>query len=234
VSDVLTLPVRSVVTTTPLTRLIRLDLGARPFVFQAGQAALIGTHGQTERRPYSIASSPEDAVRHRRIEFLVKVDGHGAMGPHLASIGRGTRIDFEGPSGAFTLGAAAAPAYLFVAGGTGISPLRAMLRHLIAGGSGAAISVLYSARAPEELAFRGELERLARRHLIQLHLTVTGQPAAAWDGTRGRIAVETLARALPSKEAVCYLCGPPAMVDDVPPLLRQLGVPSSQVRTEEW
>jgi glycine betaine catabolism B len=234
VPDVLTLPVHSVVTTTPQTRLIRLDLGARPFVFQAGQAALIGTHGQTERRPYSIASSPDDAVRHRRIEFLVKVDPQGTVGPHLATLARGTRIDFEGPSGAFTLGPAPAAAYLFVAGGTGISPLRAMLRHLIASGAPASLSVLYSARVPDEFAFRTELERLARRHLIDLHLTVTGDAGSTWDGTRGRIALETLERALPSKQAVCYLCGPPAMVEDVPPLLRQLGVPSSHVRTEEW
>lgn len=232
--DVLTLPVRSVVTTTPLTRLVRLDLGNRPFVFQAGQAALIGTHGQTERRPYSIASSPEDAVRHRRIEFLVKVDAQGSTGQHLASLARGTRIDFEGPSGAFTLGGTQADSYLFVAGGTGISPLRAMLRHLIASGSGARISVLYSARVPDELAFRTELERLARRRLIQLHLTVTGLAIATWEGVRGRISVEVLERALPSRDAVCYLCGPPAMVEDVPPLLRRLGVPSSHVRTEEW
>jgi ferredoxin-NADP reductase len=234
VPDVLTLPVRSVVETTPLTRLIRLDLGARPFVFQAGQAALIGTHGQTERRPYSIASSPEDAVRHHRVEFLVKVDSMGTIGPHLSAVAPGSRIDFEGPTGAFTLGAAPAPAYLFVAGGTGISPLRAMLRHLIATDAGATLSVLYSARVPEELAFREELDRLARRDLIQLHLTITGQPTASWDGTRGRISIEALERALPSKEAVCYLCGPPAMVEDVPPLLRRLGVPSSHVRTEEW
>jgi ferredoxin-NADP reductase len=236
VSDVLTLPVRSVVATTPLTRLLRLDLEGHPFVFQAGQAALIGTHGQTERRPYSIASSPEDAVRHRRLEFLVKVDGQGTMGPHLAAVSPGTRIDFEGPTGAFTLAAAPAAAYLFVAGGTGISPLRAMLRHLIATDDGrrAPLAVLYSARAPEELAFREELERLARRGLIQLHLAVTGQARTTWEGIRGRISIEALERALPSNQAVCYLCGPPAMVEDVPPLLRQLGVPSSQVRTEEW
>jgi ferredoxin-NADP reductase len=234
VPDVLTLPVRSVAATTPLTRLIRLDLGTRPFVFQAGQAALIGAHGQTERRPYSIASSPEDAARHRRLEFLVKVDALGTIGPHLTSVAAGSRIDLEGPSGAFTLGPTPASAYLFVAGGTGISPLRAMLRHLIATAAGAALSVLYSARVPEELAFRDELERLARRGLIRLHLAVTGQAAGPWDGIRGRISVEALARALPSSDAVCYLCGPPAMVEDVPPLLRRLGLPSSHVRTEEW
>lgn len=232
--DVLTLPVRSVVDTTPLTRLLRLDLGTRPFVFQAGQAALIGTHGQTERRPYSIASSPDDAVRHHRLEFLVKVDAMGTIGPHLAAVAPGTRIDLEGPSGAFTLGPTPAPSYLFVAGGTGISPLRAMLRHLIAADTGAALSVLYSARAPEEFAFRDELTRLARRHLVRVHLAVTGQAHTTWDGIRGRISIEALERALPSTDAVCYLCGPPAMVEDVPPLLRRLGVPSSHVRTEEW
>jgi glycine betaine catabolism B len=223
-----------VVTTTPLTRLIRVDLGTRPFVFQAGQAALIGTHGQTERRPYSIASSPDDAVRHHRLEFLVKVDALGTIGPHLAAVAPGSRIDFEGPTGAFTLGTAPAPAYLFIAGGTGISPLRSMLRHLIAADTGVPLSVLYSARVPEEFAFRDELERLARRGLIRLHLAVTGQTIGSWDGIRGRIATEALERALPSKEAVCYLCGPPAMVEAVPPLLRQLGVPTNHVRTEEW
>ena len=72
------------------------------------------------------------------------------------------------------------------------------------------------------------------RDLIRLHLAVTGQTTDAWEGIRGRIATEALARALPSTDAVCYLCGPPSMVEDVPPLLRQLGVPSSHVRTEEW
>ena len=232
--DVLTLPVRSVVTTTPLTRLIRLDLGTRPFVFQAGQAALIGTHGQTERRPYSIASSPDDAVRHHRLEFLVKVDAMGTIGPHLAAVPPGSRIDFEGPTGAFTLGPAPAPAYLFVAGGTGISPLRAMLRHLIAADAGAPLSVLYSARVPEELAFRRRARAAGapRPDPAAPHRDRPGR--RAWDGIRGRIPIEALERALPSKEAVCYLCGPPAMVEDVPPLLRRLGVPSSHVRTEEW
>jgi ferredoxin-NADP reductase len=109
-----------------------------------------------------------------------------------------------------------------------------MLRHLITAGTGARLSVLYSARVPEELAFREELERLARRDLIQLDLTITGEARGMWEGTRGRISLEALERALPSKEAECYLCGPPAMVEDVPPLLRQLGVPSQHVRTEEW
>jgi NAD(P)H-flavin reductase len=232
--DVLTLPIRSVTATTPSTRLLRLDLGAIPFAFVSGQAALIGAHGQTQRRPYSIASSPDDARRHGRIEFLLKVDSAGLAGFHLPQLERGARVDLEGPIGAFTLPDATAPAYLFVAGGTGIAPLRAMLRHLIAIGERTPIAVLYSARTALEFAYRGELERLARRGLIRLMLTVTGDIDAEWSGERGRIGLRQLEAILPSRDALAFVCGPPALVDDVPPLLRQQGLRSNQIRIEEW
>jgi ferredoxin-NADP reductase len=232
--DVLTLPIRSVTATTPSTRLLRLDLGGLPFAFASGQAALIGAHGQTLRRPYSIASSPDDARRHKRIEFLLKVDSAGLAGFHLPQLARGARVDLEGPIGAFTLPDGVAPAYLFVAGGTGIAPLRAMLRHLIASSPRVPIAVLYSARTPLEFAYRGELERLARRNLIRLMLTATGDCDASWSGERGRIGLPQLEAMLPSRDALSFVCGPPALVDDVPPLLRQLGLGSAQIRIEEW
>jgi ferredoxin-NADP reductase len=232
--DVLTLSTRSVSVNTPATRVLRLDLGSAPFVFQPGQAALIGSHGQTHRRPYSIASSPDDARRHRRVEFLIKVNGLGNAGLHLPKLARGTRVDLEGPFGFFTLPDVAAPGYLFIAGGTGIAPLRSMLRHLIAMGVRDPIGVLYSARTPDEFAYRNELEHLARRGLIQLMLTATGHIAADWTGERGRICRRHLQAMVPHAGALCYVCGPPALVEDVPPLIRQLGLESTQIKIEEW
>lgn len=237
--DVLTLPVRALVAATPRTRILRLDLKDSPFVFRAGQAALIGLHGQPQRRPYSIASSAEDAVRHKRLEFLLKVDDAGYAGPHLPQLDRGTRIDLEGPFGSFTLPERNdCGGYLFIAGGTGLSPLRAMMRHLIASGDRRPISVLYSARTPDEFAYKPELQRLARRKLISLTLTVTGEMREevgdSWRGERGRISASRLAQALPSPDPLCFICGPPALVEDVPPLLLQLGVQSPRIRIEEW
>jgi ferredoxin-NADP reductase len=237
VADVLTLPVRAIVAATPRTRILRLDLRDTPFVFKPGQAALIGLHGQPQRRPYSIASSAEDAVRHTRIEFLLKVDDTGYAGPHLPRFARDARIDLEGPFGSFTLPAPNdAGGFLFIAGGTGISPLRSMLRHLIASGERRPITVLYSARAGE-FAYKPELQYLARRKLIALTLTVTGdmrEDAGDWRGERGRISAARLAQALPAPDPLCFICGPPALVEDVPPLLLQIGVKSSRIRTEEW
>jgi ferredoxin-NADP reductase len=245
VADVLTLPIRAVIAATPRTRILRLDLKETPFVFRAGQAALIGLHGQPQRRPYSIASSPDDAVRHTRLEFLLKVDDAGYAGPHLPQLDRGARIDLEGPFGSFSMPEpnplpddGGPGGYLFIAGGTGISPLRAMMRHLIASGDRRPICVLYSARTPDEFAYKTELQRLARRNLIALTLTMTGglreDADDAWRGERGRISASRLAQALPAPDPLCFICGPPALVDDVPPLLLQLGVKSARIRTEEW
>lgn len=238
-ADVLTLPVRSLVAATPRTRILRLDLNDAPFVFRAGQAALIGLHGQPQRRPYSIASSPEDAVRHMRLEFLLKVDDAGYAGPHLPQLDRGARIELEGPFGSFTLPERNdCGGYFFIAGGTGLSPLRSMMRHLIASGDRRPISVLYSARTPDEFAYKPELQRLARRNLISVTLTVTGEMREdggdVWRGERGRISASRLAQALPSPDPLCFICGPPALVEDVPPLLLQLGVQSPRIRVEEW
>jgi ferredoxin-NADP reductase len=236
VADVLTLRIRAVIEMTPRTRVLRLDLDGSPLVFQAGQGALIGLHGQPQRRPYSIASAPEEAARHGRLEFLLKVDAAGYAGPHLPVLDVGARVDLEGPFGSFTLPEPNdAPGYLFVAGGTGISPLRAMMRHLVASGEKRPISLVYSARTPDEFAYRKELEHLARRHTLALTLTVTGGVESdEWSGARGRIGIAQLQEALPGPDPICFVCGPPALVDEIPALLRQLGVQSTRIRTEEW
>ena len=56
----------------------------------------------------------------------------------------------------------------------------------------------------------------------------------SWRGERGRISASRLAQALPAPDPLCFICGPPALVEDVPPLLLQLGVKSAHIRTEEW
>jgi len=235
VADVLTLPIRTIVRSTPLTRVIRLNLGDIPFAFHAGQAANIGLHGQSLRRPYSIASAPDDTSRYGRLEFLIKVDAQGLAGLHLDGMTPGSRIDLEGPFGSFTMPPQSdASSFLFVAGGTGISPMRSIWRQLDAAGDRRPIAVLYSARTSDEFAYAAELKRMARRRGISLAMTVTGAVPSQWEGVSGRIGREQLARALPSTDPMCFLCGPQSLVDDVSQHLRQIGLPPARIRTEEW
>src|SRR5688572_6205158 len=108
---------------------------------------MVGPHGQDDRRPYSIACSPERASETGRLELLITIEAEGDRGTNLAAATAGTMVDVEGPVGAFTFPATLDRDWLlFVAGGTGIAPLRAMLDHALRRHPSERISVLYSAR----------------------------------------------------------------------------------------
>lgn len=232
---VLSVPIREVVRATPRARIVRLGLDGHEFAFAAGQAVCVGVHGCERRRPYSIANAPADARRSRLLELLVGVDVDGRAGSHLPLV-PGTSVELEGPLGSFTLPDRPAKRRLvFVAGGTGIAPLRAMMRQALFGPSHLHhVGLLYSARTPDEFAYAAEFRELAARGAIELRQTVTRAGEVEWAGGRGRISREALAELVHGSDTLCYVCGPAAMVDDIPRMLTELGVPSEQIRIEEW
>ena len=212
---------------------MRLDLRGQPFDYAAGQAVVIGSHGGESRKPYSIASAPDDALRDGFVELLVGVNGDGVAGPHLA-LEPGALVDVDGPLGAFTFPAAPVETrFVFIAGGTGIAPLRAMLRHALRLPH-RNIGLFYSARTPEEFAFETELRALAGTGEIELRQTVTRATQAEWTGARGRIDRAALSSLVHGAETLCFICGPAAMVDEIPRLLSEIGVPRDRIKIEEW
>ncbi len=219
---------------TSRSKVVRIDLDGTPFSYLPGQALLVGSHGQQRRRPYSIADAPEHALRDDCLEILVGVDTDGHPGPHL-TLEAGGLVDVDGPVGRFTFpDRPEERRFLFIAGGTGISPLRAMLRHAL-NVPHDKIGLLYSARTPGEFAYEHELRVLAERRQIELELRVTREVATeAWDGTRGRLARADLAPLVHGRETLCFVCGPPALVEEIPKALEDLGVPRQRIRTEEW
>lgn len=220
---------------TPRSRLVALDLHGAAFRFTAGQAVLVGDHAQPVRRPYSIASSPERVLESERLELLVGVDDSGSVGPHLALHGRGQLVDVEGPLGTFTFPAAVAQRrLLFVAGGTGIAPLRSMLEHALRARLSERVSLLYSARRADEFAFADELREYERQGRLEFHPTVTREDNA-WAGGRGRIGRAHFDAVLHDREdTLCFICGPGSLVAEAVTTLAELGVPRGAIRTEEW
>lgn len=234
--SVVTAPLSEVLNVTPRSRLLAFDVRNRPFPFQAGQAIIVGAHGSAERRPYSIASSPESVQETGRLEVLVSVDERGQAGSHLPQLAIGMPVDIEGPVGTFVIPAGIRPDHvLFVAGGTGIAPLRAMTDHLLRNHPECRVSVLYSARAHDEFAFVDEFRRYASRHRFELHQTVTRDEGATWIGGRGRIGQAHFEAVLHEPEStLCFVCGPPALVSESVTTLQFLGVPAELIRTEAW
>src|SRR5688500_2471514 len=164
--------VRAVAQATPRARLLTLDFAGHPFSFKAGQAVLVGLETSDSRKPYSIASSPQQATRLNGFELLAQVDDEATPEPHLELATAGSRLVVEGPFGSFNLPTPVPePHVLFIAGGTGIAPLRSILWDVIERGAAHTVSLIYSARSAVELAFREELEGLAANRRLHLHLT---------------------------------------------------------------
>jgi len=232
----LSLRVRDVIAATPRARVIKLDLGGQPFDYAAGQAVVVGSGSQ--RRPYSLAAAPEDARRDDCLELLANVGADGRIGPHLP-LDSGAPVTVDGPLGTFTFpNHPAESSFVFIAGGSGIAPLRAMMRHVIVtwppGFDRPRIGLLYSARTPEEFAYAEEFHGLARDGVIELRQTVTRAKHDGWSGAHGRIDRAALSSLVHDPRTLCFVCGPAAMVDEIPKLLEDLGVARARIKIEEW
>ena len=220
---------------TRLTRILKLRLDDQPFRYKAGQSARVGVTGQAERRPFSIACSPESARRDGFLEFLIGLHPSGKIGPHLRSIRKGALVDLEGPFGSLSFpDQPREQHFLFVAGGTGIAPLRAMIQHVLLLRCPGTISVVYSVRSVEDFAFRAELQRLSNSRKIHFLLNVSGKSHQNLKTGQGRITIERLSPMVRDPATLCFLCGPPTMVVDVSIILERLGISKKRIHRERW
>jgi ferredoxin-NADP reductase len=238
-SDARVLRVQAVLPSTPTTRIIRLDLAGTPFTFEAGQAALVGPAEIDARVPYSIASAPRESAASGHLDFLIKVEASGLWGQQFAAPAPGMRLGLQGPYGSFVF-----PPhpdehhFLFIAGGTGIAPIRAMIHEARLRGQEGQMRLLYSAKTADDFAYLPELGELAGTRGLDLRLHVTRQ-APEPDGrantaAAGRITTAQLAPLIDDRQTLCFVCGPESMVAEVPRMLVDLGVDRARVRIEEW
>jgi ferredoxin-NADP reductase len=213
---------------TPTIMRLRLEPPSG-FRHHPGQHAVLRlrTDQGPDLRPLSIASPPDAD----ELEFATRI-GPSAYKRAFAALEGGDRVKVSRPMGSFRLDPSR-PAVM-VSGGIGITPLRSILGAAAASGHNAPIRLLFSNHTAEEIPFRLELDQLARRHLdlrITWVLSESAAGAPTGDVIAGRIEVDHLReqlRQLP--DAVVYLTGPAAMVDDLTEMLRRIGLPSSQLR----
>lgn len=229
--------VARVVDETPRVRTLALRVPAWPG-HRPGQhvdVRLTAEDGYQAQRSYSIASAPEDA----HVAITVERIDDGEVSPYLVDeLRMGDRLEIRGPIGGyFTWTAADGGPLLLVAGGSGIAPLMAMLRHRAAAGSPGNATLLYSSRTFEDIIYRTELEDLgaADRSLRVVHTLTRAQPPG-WTGYRRRIDRDMVAEVAfpPDTRPLAFVCGPTGMVEDVAELLVALGYPAARVKTERF
>ena len=188
------------------------------------------------RRPYSIASAP-DVARPDAFELAVtRIDG-GPTSAALHSLRVGDAVEIEGPRGTFVRSDEdRAHPGLFVAAGTGLAPIRAMLTEDVRRPEGPLLVLLFGCRTPADVLWADELrawERACPRFRLHVTLSRPPRPPGEWAGLVGYVQrhAPRLVAALPDVRA--YVCGLSAMVEDVTTTLeRDASVPRGALRYE--
>jgi len=225
-------------TETPRTRSITLEMhswpGHRPG--QHVDVRLTAADGYQAERSYSIASPSEAGTR---VTLTVERLEDGEVSPYLVDELRvGDRVELRGPIGGyFVWEAPMGGPLLLIAGGSGIVPLMAMIRHRAAVRSAVPTRLLYSSRSPEEVIYRDELARLTADGTgLETIYTLTRSQPAGWSGYRRRIDVEMLREvAWPTdRHPQSFVCGPTSLVETVASSLVMLGHEASRIKTERF
>ncbi|HEX5504392.1 MAG TPA: ferredoxin reductase [Thermomicrobiales bacterium] len=196
---------------------------------------LTAEDGYQAQRSYSIASPPEEP----RVALTIERLDDGEVSPYLTDeLRAGDRLELRGPIGGyFTWRVERGGPLLLVAGGSGVVPLMAMLRHRAAAGGAVPARLLYSSRAADEIIYRAELDRLAAADgaLDVVHTLTRAQPPG-WTGYRRRIDRAMLAEvAWPAAaRPLVFVCGPTRLVEAVASDLVALGHEPGRVKTERF
>ncbi|CAN5368260.1 ferredoxin reductase [soil metagenome] len=225
------------ITQTPRAKSLILNVpdwhGHRPG--QHVDVRLTAEDGYQAQRSYSIGNAFEG----ERIEIAVEEIEDGEVSPYLVEeLRAGDQLELRGPIGGyFTWTIDQGGPVALIAGGSGIVPLMAMIRHRINEGSNVPMRLLYSARSAIDLFYREELKALVT-HDPQLEIvyTLTRNQPPDWTGYRRRVDAEMLAEIVwpAGEQPLIYVCGPTNLVESVATTLVEQGHDSSRVRTERF
>jgi ferredoxin-NADP reductase len=229
--------VAELVQETPHVASLLLDVPGWPghLAGQHVDVRLTAEDGYQAQRSYSIASAPED----RTVAITVERLDDGEVSPYLVGeVTVGDKVELRGPIGGyFVWRASDERPLLLIAGGSGIVPLMAMIRHRAAAEHKVPARLLYSSRSFEDVIYRVELDELASRRdgLVVTHTLTRSQPPG-WSGFARRIDRDMVAQvAFPKDEGpVAYICGPTAFVETAADLLVQSGYDALSIKTERF
>jgi len=219
---------------TPTVRTIELRLPDWPG-HRAGQhldVRLTAEDGYVAERSYSIASAPGEpvAITVERLE-------DGEVSPYLTEeLRAGDEIEIRGPIGGYFVwnDSTDGSPLMLAAGGSGVVPLRSILRHRALMGSSGPARLLYSSRSLPDVIYRAELDE--HHDGVEVICTLTRQQPPDWTGRVGRVNHAMLTElAWPAGDgATAFVCGPTAFVESVSADLVRLGYPPRRVKTERF
>ncbi len=202
---------------------------------RAGQhvdVRLTAEDGYQAQRSYSIASAPED----EHLELTVEEIDDGEVSPYLTDeLRAGDELELRGPIGGWFVwdGTEGGPLLLF-GGGSGVVPLRAMLRHRAATANPTPARLVYSARSLQDVIYRDELQDAADG--VEVQFALTRAWPEGWRGHRGRLDDALLDQVTwPASDApAIYICGPTGFVEAISRQMVARGHEPGRIKTERF
>jgi len=196
---------------------------------------LTADDGYQAQRSYSIASPPQDSLVAITVERL----DDGEVSPYLVGeLKPGDKLELRGPIGGFFVWRPEdVRPLLLIAGGSGVVPLMAMIRHRAAARSTTPMRLLYSSRTFEDVIYREELDRLAGADAtLEVAHTLTRSQPAGWRGYSRRLDRAMIdAVAWPERDRPqVFVCGPTAFVEAAAGLLVDHGYEPGWIKTERF
>jgi glycine betaine catabolism B len=226
--------VSEVIQRTESVKSFRFLISTKNVRYRSGQFFFltIKVNGEDALHHFSFSSSPTEKGY---IEFTKRITSSD-FSKALDALSPGDWASLQGPEGSFTL-PLKQKRLAFLSGGIGITPLRSMLRYVVDKGLDYDIVLLYGNSTVEEIAFRQELDGMARAHrgIRVEHVLSAPNLPASWKGKRGYINGEIIRDAIPDfKDRLFYISGPPKMVISLQEQLDTLGTLKKQVRHDSF
>jgi glycine betaine catabolism B len=206
------------------------ELRARPGQFLTFEWMI---DGRPVTRSYSICSSPMQASS---VDITPKRVENGCVSQFLNDRAKiGLTVKARGPYGKFYFDPDSHKRIVLIAGGSGVTPMMAILRYIDDLCIGIDVTLIYCVRTEHDVFFKDDIAAIRRRLEKFRSVLVLSQPGAEWTGWKGRLRREVLEREVEKpEESIFFLCGPPAFMELGRSLLKEMGVDSSRILQESF
>jgi len=225
---------RSVWNTNERTKHFQFQISnGHRFDFRPGQfiSLDIELEGRKVRRPYSIASAPR---ADNGFDLCLNMLPEGRVSSWLFHLKPGDKIGFSGPFGFFSLREPPDPVSAFIATGTGIAPIRAMLQQLYSRPHDSEVWLIFGVRKESDILYREEFEQMAAEHPNFHFIPTLSRPGPGWTGHTGYVQRHVVRYLAEKKGFHAYLCGLRKMIDDVAQEFRSMGYDRKALSYEKY
>jgi glycine betaine catabolism B len=200
--------------------------------YKPGQYMLVAIKSAEKElvHPFSFSSSPTEKDY---IEFTKKFtpNEYSAV---LKTLKPGDWARIDAPYGKFTF-EGEYPKIALLTGGIGITPFRSIIKYCTDMGFNTDIALFYGCRTPEDIAFRSEFEGMQMQNKSLKLMFTVNEPAGDWKGSIGNITADFVKKKMTDyKERMFFACGPPGMVQAMINIVKELGLPETQLKLESF